>query len=131
MNKHYLSQILAFSVATLTGCASVTDGTSQTLIFNLMPSESRCSVSRDGAELGSVTGRQNTLNVSKGSKDLLITCRADGYLQHTQRLVSSTQTAGATGVLLDFGITDMVTGAMWKYPGDISIVMVKDVKAKP
>ena len=131
MKKFCLPQILALSVAALAGCASITDGTSQSLIFNLTPSEARCSVSRDGAELGSVTGRQNTLSVSKGSKDILLTCRADGYLQHTQRLVSSTQTAGATGVLLEFGITDMVTGAMWKYPGDISIVMVKDVKAKP
>ena len=124
---------MAIGLTALGGCASITDGTSQTLIFNLTPSEARCSVSRDGAEIGSVTGSQNTLSVSKGSKDLLLPCRADGYLQHTQRLVSTTQTAGATGVLIDFGITDMVTGAMWKYPGDVSIVMVKATvgKSKP
>lgn len=130
MKKLYLAQIVALGFTTLSGCASITDGTSQTLIFNITPTEARCGLSRDGTELGSVMGRQNTLSVSKGSKDILLTCKADGYLQYTQRLVSTTQTAGATGVLIDFGITDMITGAMWKYPGDVSIVMVKETDGK-
>lgn len=108
------------------GCASITDGTSQTLIFNLTPTDTICQVTRDGAELGSVTGKQNTLTVSKGAKDIIVSCKAAGYVAKTQRLVSSTQTSGVVGgAFLDLGITDMITGAMWKYPTDISIVLEK------
>jgi hypothetical protein len=108
------------------GCASITDGTSQTLIFNLTPTDTICQATRDGAELGSVTGKQNTLTVSKGAKDIIVSCKATGYVSKTQRLVSSTQTSGVVGgAFLDLGITDMITGAMWKYPTDISIVLEK------
>jgi hypothetical protein len=119
--------VLAISTSIFfTGCASITDGTSQTLIFNLTPSEVICHVTRDGAELGSVTGRQNTLTVSKSAKDVIVSCKANGYVPKTQRLVSSTQTSGVVGgVFLDLGITDMITGAMWKYPADVSIVLEK------
>jgi len=113
-------------VLMLGGCASITDGTTQTLIFALSPGDATCQVSREGTELGSVTGKQNTLTVSKSSKDIIINCKAQGFVPKTQRLVSSTQTSGVVGgVFLDLGITDMITGAMWKYPNDVSIVMEK------
>jgi hypothetical protein len=110
----------------MSGCASITDGTTQTLIFTLSPAETRCIVSKEGDELGSVNGRQNTVTVPKGAKDLIVKCDAAGYVSKTQRLVSKTQTSGVVGGLfLDLGITDMITGAMWKYPNEISIVMDK------
>lgn len=131
MKKSSLLLVLGASILT-TGCASITDGTSQTLLFNLTPSDTRCTVARDGNELGSVTGSQNTITVSKGAKDIIVNCTATGYASKTQRLVSKTQTAGVVGgLLLDFGITDMLTGAMWKYPTDVSIVMEKEKEEVP
>jgi len=115
------------ALTALSGCASITDGTSQTLILTITPPEATCQMSRDGTELGSVSGKQNTITVSKGAKDIIINCKAQGYQPKTQRLVSATQTAGVVGgFFLDLGITDMITGAMWKYPSDISIVMDKE-----
>jgi hypothetical protein len=120
---HYLALVLAAASA---GCASITDGTSQTLIVQLTPPTAVCQFTRDGVELGSVSGKQNTITVSKGAKDIIVNCKSEGYSPKTQRLVSSTQTAGVVGgIFLDLGITDMITGAMWKYPSDISIVMDK------
>jgi hypothetical protein len=59
------------------------------------------------------TGTQQTLTISKGAKDIIVTCNAPGYLQKVSRLVSTTQTSGMMSFLfLDLGITDMVTGAM-------------------
>lgn len=114
------------------GCASITDGTSQTIIFALTPTDAVCQVSRDGAELGSVNGKQNTITVGKGAKDIIVACKAAGHEPKTQRLISKTQTAGVVGgVFLDLGITDMLTGAMWKYPTDVSIVMDKETAATP
>lgn len=118
--------LTALALTLLSGCASVTDGTTQTVVFNLSPKETRCVVSREGATLGTVSGKQNTITIGKGAKDVLVSCSAPGHEDATQRLISKTQTSGVVGgFFLDLGITDMVTGAMWKYPNDITIVLEK------
>jgi hypothetical protein len=118
---------LAIATTALVGCASITDGTDQTLIIPVQPKEARCSVMRNDVELGTITGTQQTLTVSKGAKDIIVTCNAPGYLQKVSRLVSTTQTSGMMSFLfLDLGITDMVTGAMWKYPQSTSIALERD-----
>jgi len=123
--KYAIPSIL-LAISTLSGCASITQGTSQIISFSIEPSEAKCSViNKSGATLGTVSGRNNLLQVSKGASDLVVTCTADGYEQKTTRIVSSTQTAGVLGVGIDLGITDMLTGAMWKYPDHVSIVMDK------
>ena len=107
------------------GCASITQGTTQSLIFNLDPEETKCSVMREGdGEIGSISGRNNTLSVGKDKDDIVIKCNAPGYRQKTTRISSSTQAAGVVGgVFLDLGIVDMMTGAMWAYPGTTSITL--------
>jgi hypothetical protein len=124
-----LSQTAALVAAAslVAGCASITDGTDQTLIIPVQPKEARCSVMRSDVELGTITGTQQTLTISKGAKDIIVTCNAPGYLQKVSRLVSTTQTSGMMSFLfLDLGITDMVTGAMWKYPQSTSIILERD-----
>lgn len=114
------------------GCASITQGTSQTLSFKLEPKEAKCVLSRTGdGELGSISASSNTISVHKDKDDILVQCSASGYLQKTSRIVSGATTAGVTGVLLDFGITDMITGAMYAYPIDITIVMEKELLVTP
>ena len=42
-------------------------------------------------------------------------------------MVSSVQTAGvAGGFFLDLGITDMITGAMYKYQDSVTVALDKD-----
>src|SRR5712664_2898703 len=111
----------------LAGCASITQGTSQILSFKIEPKEAVCVLTRiDDGELGSVSATSNTIQVSKDKDDIVIQCRAPGYQPKTTRLVSKATTAGVTGVLLDFGITDMITGAMYAYPVDVSVVMERE-----
>lgn len=106
------------------GCASITDGTDQSIVVSVQPREARCAASRDSVELTTFTGRNPMFTVSKGARDILITCRHPAYEDKTARLVSKTQTEGVMSFLfLDLGITDMVTGAMWKYPSNVSILM--------
>jgi len=117
-------KIVLISVISLSlfGCASITQGTSQVISFSLDPQEANCSIiNKDGATLGTISGRNNFLQVSKGAGDLIANCSAEGYQMKTPRIVSSTQTAGVLGVAIDLGITDMITGAMWKYPDHVSI----------
>jgi len=101
---------------TLVGCASITKGTQQTLIFNLEPEQTRCVLTRDGdGEIGTITTKNTTITVGKDKDDIIVKCNADGYQQKVIRLTSSAETAGVVGVALDLGITDMITGAMWSY----------------
>ena len=46
--KLFLIAVPLVSLSVLSGCASITQGTSQTIIFNLEPKETVCVVSRDG-----------------------------------------------------------------------------------
>jgi hypothetical protein len=115
------------AVAGLSGCASISQGTSQILSFKIEPKEAKCVLTRAGdGELGSVSGRSNTISVGKDKDDIIVQCTAPGYEAKTTRVVSGATTAGVTGVLLDLGITDMITGAMYSYPNDITITMEND-----
>jgi len=123
--KKYLIPV-SFAVSLLTGCASITQGTTQVISFSIDPQDAKCSVvNKDNATLGTVSGKANLLQVSKGAGDLVANCSAEGYEQKTTRIVSSTQTAGVLGVAIDLGIVDMLTGAMWKYPDHVAISMDK------
>lgn len=107
------------------GCATITQGSSQTLTFDIAPEGAHCVLTRvDDGELGVVTRSRNAITVSRDRDDILVSCKAAGYKPMTRRLASSATAAGMTSVLLiDFGITDLATGAMWAYPErqDISL----------
>jgi hypothetical protein len=123
--------LIAVTVMLLSSCASITKGTSQTVIFNIEPKGTTCVAKRDGdGEIGSISTTNNTLKVSKDKDDIVVKCSAPGYKQKVTRLVSKTETAGVVGgVFIDLGITDMITGAMWAYPNDVSIVLEKETVA--
>ena len=112
----------------LANCASITQGTTQSLIFDLDPSTTRCSLTREGdGEIGSISSKNNTISVGKDKDDIVVKCNAPGYKQKTMRLVSSVSSAAVVGgLLLDLGITDMITGAAYQYPGQTSIALDKE-----
>ncbi len=112
----------------LANCASITQGTTQSLIFDLDPSTTRCSLTREGdGEIGSISSKNNTLSVGKDKDDIVVKCNAPGYKQKTMRLVSSVSSAAVIGGLfLDLGITDMITGAAYQYPAQTSIALDKE-----
>lgn len=125
--KKIQSMLTLFLVLSVGGCASITQGTSQSVIFNLEPKHTKCSASRDGdGELGTISAKNNTLSISKSKSDIIVKCSASGYESKTIRMTSSTQAAGvAGGVVLDLGIVDMATGAMWKYEDSVTISLDK------
>jgi hypothetical protein len=98
------------------------------LTFNIEPKETRCVLTRvDDGELGVVTASQNVITVSKDRDDIVLNCRAPGHKPMTRRIVSSATGTGMASVLLiDFGITDLATGAMWKYPDNQNISLERE-----
>jgi hypothetical protein len=116
----------------LSGCASLTQGTSQTLVFNIEPKETRCLVSRDGdGQIGIVTQSQNILHVSKDKDDIFVNCKADGYKPFLLKITSSASGAGVAGVAIDLGVVDLMTGAMWRYPDQHNIFLDKQENSVP
>lgn len=123
--------VTASVLVCLAGCATITEGTSQAVRFHLEPKEAACTLSRvDDGELGSVNAAASTLKVSKDKDDIVIRCKAPGYQPTTARLASKATEAGIRGIALDFGITDMITGAMYAYPAEVTIAMRKAPQAK-
>jgi hypothetical protein len=126
MNKKILLAMVL--PALLSSCASITQGTSQILIFNIEPKDTRCVLTRvDDGQIGIVTASQNTVTVSKDKDDIVVQCKAEGYKGYTTRIVSTASGAGVTGaIFIDLGITDLITGAMWKYPDQHNISLEKE-----
>ena len=77
--KKVLSVVVLTSV--LSGCASITQGTTQTIVFNIEPKDTRCVAVRDGeGEIGAVSQSVNTLTVSKDKDDIIVKCTALGMV---------------------------------------------------
>ena len=120
-----LKLILSVSIGQgIVGCASITQGTSQVIAFDVTPPHSECIVlGKDGTNLGKVTSHANLLMVPKGRANLTATCRAEFYQSNEISIRSSIQPISMASFLFDFGITDLLTGAMWAYPKKVEVVL--------
>lgn len=127
MKRSIFAAVFIACLATLTGCVSLAQGTMQTITFDFQPKEISCVASRDGVDISSLTYDYNILRVSKSKGDILVLCAAPGYKRQTVRLKSETQAAGVVGgIFIDYGVTDMATGAMWRYPDHARVTLVRE-----
>ena len=109
-------------VSLLYGCASIVEGTEQTLFVELSPKEAVCDVQREAVTIGRVTGSNPSVNISKSKNDLIFRCNAPGYKEQFVKIESSASGWGVAGCfLIDLCITDYSTGALNKYPETLSI----------
>ena len=115
--------LLAVSVC-VTGCATITKGVKQTLIFKLEPKETTCVLLRgDSKELGSISLSNNSVVVGKSRDDIIVKCEAYGPTSKTMRVVSPPYGGF-------WSLTDHATGAYWEYPETISIVLDKESRSQ-
>jgi hypothetical protein len=118
--------LIALSSFLLTGCASIVEGVSQSIMVDVVPPTGVCDVSRQGQKLGVSTPERRAVTVDKSQYDLEFSCTAPGYAPKTE-LLSSNLSAATVGsfFLLDLGVVDAATGAWKKYPSRVVIVMQK------
>lgn len=108
------------------GCASIVEGTSQTILVNMTPDTAQCVATRQGSQVGLVSGSARQLPVSKSRHDLWLRCTAPGYETSDVKVESSASGWGvAGGIAFDLGITDYMTGALNKYPEAVTVALVK------
>ncbi len=106
------------------GCATIIEGTTQTITVEVVPPSGTCVVSRKGEQLGVSTPDKRGVTLSKSMNDLEFACSAVGYQPRTDTLSSSLSAATvASFFLLDLGIVDAATGAWKKYPERITVIL--------
>ena len=112
----------------LSSCASIVEGTDQTIFVTLSPDTASCSVMRESSPIASVSKGNQSIHVSKSKNDLIFQCKAAGYADKTINVESSASGWGVVGCfLIDLCITDYSTGALNKYPEAVNISLEKSL----
>lgn len=111
----------------LCGCATVFDGTSQTLVLDVDPVDADCTGWQHGEIVGIYYPTFHTMKVRRSRADLTLLCSAYGY---EDALIQLSSGRGKWNVPVSNGI-DYVTGARHDYDDTITIVMDRLPKREP
>lgn len=119
----------AMIMLTLGGCASIIEGTDQTISVATEPTGAACAMQRAGVTIGEIPRTPGAVNVEKTKDDITIECALEGF-QRTSCLNSSDYAGvGAANALLGiltmgvgFAI-DSATGSDNKYESAVAMRM--------
>ncbi len=114
--KKYIVLAVVGSAA-LSGCASVIDGTSQSMTVATNPPGADCKLMRNDKLLARVTTPQ-TVTIKKTKHDIDIACDMDGFYKSKEHVKSEIQDATWGNIILGGGIgwaVDSASGADNKY----------------
>lgn len=116
--------LVLLTAALLSGCATIVEGTDQTINVQLSPDTATCQISQKGSIIATVGNGGDQVSIPKSRKDLLFSCSADGYQKQNLTIESSASGWGVLGCfLIDLCITDYSTGALNKYPKSLNIAL--------
>lgn len=93
----------------LTGCASIINGTSQSVTFNSTPSGADVFI--DGINMGKTPV---TLKLKKNSYDTVM-IKKKGYEAQTRPLETKYDAIALLNIFWDSSTTDMISGAAYEY----------------
>lgn len=117
----------------LVGCATITKGTTQLVAVDTpgVPGAACTITTSSGPQLVMTPG---TVTLSKGSAALPIQCTKQCYLPGSSVIPSNTEAMAAGNVvfggLIGLGV-DAATGAMNKYPDQVTVAMTPDQSCRP
>jgi hypothetical protein len=120
--------------ALLPACATVVEGTSDTVTLSTNPAGATCTVDRNGERIGAVPATPGSLRLGKSRHDLNVTCTKDGY-QAATTTASSRFTGATFGNVLVGGLVgvavDAASGANNRYPADVRLDLAENPAAPP
>lgn len=118
------NKVFAAMALALGSCASITEGTSQSIYVHLTPDNAQCGAFRQGTQIGQIAGSNRQLTVSKSRHDILLKCTAPNHAASEVKVESSASgMAVVGGVFLDLGLIDYATGALNKYPENVTVAL--------
>ena len=113
-------------VALLPACASIVEGTDQSITVSSNPTAAACELERAGGQIGVVNPTPDTVIVQKSSDDISVRCSKEGHDDGIGVLTSSFE--GMTVGNIIFGgiiglAVDAGSGAMHTYPSSIMVTL--------
>ena len=105
------------------GCASITNGTSQSINVNSDPGEADCTLTRDGRELATIK-TPAPVKVKRESRTIHVLCRKEGFRDGETTMDARFETATLGNLILGGVVglaVDAASGAYQRYDG---LVMV-------
>ena len=113
----------------VTGCATLTKGTSQTVTVNTDPTGATCTMTRDDKPVAVVSLTPGSIPVEKANGSIAILCKKQGYLDAVGQLASEFQPMTFGNIL--FGglvgvVVDAASGAMHRYPETVTITLIPE-----
>lgn len=125
--------VLLVSLPLLQACASIVDGTTQTITVETTPAGADCQFLRQGMTIASVTTPGGAV-VEKTKHDMTVECTKDGYQVTKANLDSGTEGATWGNIILGGGIgwaIDSASGADNKYPEYVNLTLLPEDGSLP
>lgn len=114
----------AAAALALAGCASIIEGTTQTINVTTAPEGARCEFHREGKIIGVMESAPGALVVEKLKHDITLKCRKSGYKESSQTLKSGTEGAVLGNIIMGGVVgwaVDSASGADNKYPENVHV----------
>ena len=129
-----LKNIVVLPLALLSACATLVNGTSQTVTVSTTPPGASCTLDRMGTRIGAISVTPGSVRIDKSKNDLAVTCAKDGF--QTATVAHAPSFGGATfGNIVAGGVigvvVDAASGANYSYPDDIRVDMAASVPSLP
>jgi len=125
MIKHISVIFIVLTLASLTGCASIVNGTNQSVSVNTGDAGNASCMLQNNKGTWYVNGTPGSVTVNRSFGDLSVDCKKSGLTGH--KLVASHTKGMAFGNVLFGGVigagVDMADGAAYDYPSDIFVPM--------
>ena len=126
--------IAAIAILSLTGCASIVNGTKQDVSIVSEPAGATYTVK----ETGQTGTTPANVELKRGNgyfsgADYTVTYRKEGYADVTRTVeskVSGWYWVGACVTIIGAAIVDPLTGGMWKIPEEVKATMQPSVASK-
>ena len=121
-----LRAFFVLPLAFLSACATIVNGSSQTVTVSTEPPAATCTLDRMGQRVAAIAATPASVRIDKSKNDLSVTCGKAGYQQAT--VVHAPSFSGATfGNIIAGGVIGVVvdasSGANYSYPSDIRLAL--------
>ena len=117
--------------ASLGGCATAVEGTTQDIAVSTNPAGASCVLERDGKTIGTIAATPGTSHIEKSKYDITIRCNKEGFAEAVYLDKSDVAAASAGSFVADVlvtegaaGAVDSISGADNKYDSPVSITLV-------
>jgi hypothetical protein len=110
----------------VTGCATITTGTSHNLTVVTEPPGATCELRRGDEIIGAVNPTPGSVRISKSTRDVIIRCRREGMADAVVTLSPEFQAMTLGNILIGgvVGIVvDAASGAAGRYPNSVTLSM--------